>query len=105
VTTRFARFAVGQIVRHALFNYRGVVVDVDAEFRGSETWYERQALSRPPKDRPWYHLLRDGTATRTYVAERNLDPDETGDPIRHPDLDAFFSHFEGGTYVARSRGN
>jgi heat shock protein HspQ len=100
-----ARYAVGQVVHHTLFDYRGVVVDVDAEFSLSNEWYETMALSRPPRDRPWYHVLRHGTAVRTYVAERNLNAETSGDPIQHPDLDAFFVSFEGGRYVARDRGN
>ena len=100
-----ARFAVGQVVHHRLFDYRGVVVDVDPVFDGTDEWYEAMARSRPPKDAPWYHVLRDGTAIYTYVAERNLEPDDTGDPILHPDLEHHFAGFEDGHYVPKRRGN
>lgn len=102
---RIAKFAVGQTVRHALFNYRGVIVDVDPEFAGTEAWYRKMAPSRPPKDRPWYHVLMHGTDTRTYVAERNLQADDSGDPIDHPDLNAYFDAFVDGTYRPCRRGN
>ncbi|MCU0837800.1 MAG: heat shock protein HspQ [Rhodospirillales bacterium] len=102
---RIAKFAVGQIVHHTLFNYRGVIVDVDAEYSGTNAWYEEMAPSRPPKSRPWYHVLMHGTDTRTYVAERNLEADDSGDPIDHPDLERYFVAFADGTYVARQRGN
>ncbi len=102
---RIAKFAVGQIVHHTLFNYRGVVVDVDAEYSGTNAWYEEMAPSRPPKSRPWYHVLMHGTDTRTYVAERNLEADDSGDPIDHPELERYFVGFTDGAYVARQRGN
>ena len=71
-----ARFFVGQIVEHNRFGYRGVVFGVDAEFGLSEEWYEEMARSRPPKDRPWYHVLVDGALHSTYVAERHLEASE-----------------------------
>ena len=101
----YARFSVGQVVRHKLFNYQGVVVDVDPEFCGSQEWYRKMAPSRPPKDAPWYKVLRHSTENHTYAAERNLESDQTGDPINHPDLDAYFLAFIEGTYIARDRGN
>jgi heat shock protein HspQ len=66
-----ANFSIGQIVQHRLFNYRGVVIDVDYKFLGTEDWYEQVARSRPPKEQPWYHVLVDNSIHQTYVAERN----------------------------------
>lgn len=103
--TRFAKFSVGQVIRHRLFNYRGVIVDVDPDYRGTPDWYEQMAPSRPPQDKPWYHVLMHGTDTRTYVAERNIELDDSGDPIEHPDLDGYFSGFADGAYATRRRGN
>ena len=71
---RQARFEIGQVVDHRLFGYRGVIYNVDATFQLSEECYEQVAKSRPPKDRPWYHVLPDGATHTTYVAERNLGP-------------------------------
>ena len=96
-----AKFHVGQTVQHRMFNYRGVVVDVDPEFRGTEEWYEQMAGSRPPKDKPWYHVLVHEASHWTYVAERNLVADDSGEPIRHPDLDQVFSSVHDGSYVRR----
>lgn len=93
-----SKFAVGQIVHHKKFGYRGVVVDVDPVFQGTEEWYGAVAKSRPPKDRPWYHVLVDGASHSTYVAERHLEPDESGREIHHPALDRFFDGFTGGRY-------
>ena len=67
-----ARFFVGQIVEHNKAGYRGVIFGVDQVFSLSEEWYEQVARSRPPKDRPWYHVLVDGAEHSTYVAERHL---------------------------------
>ena len=96
-----ARFRVGQPIHHKTFDYRGVVVDVDPAFGLSDEWYERMASSQPPKDAPWYHVLVHDTAHVTYVAERNLEPDLTGRPIEHPELERFFERFENGLYVVR----
>jgi len=94
-----SQFSVGQLVHHRLFDYRGVIVDVDRDFQGSEEWYDAVARTQPPKDRPWYHVLVHGEAHATYVAERNLEPDDSKDPIVHPMLNHFFSRFEKGRYV------
>ncbi len=92
------KYAVGQLVHHRLFQYRGVVVDVDAEFSLSDQWYDEVARSRPPRDQPWYRVLVDGSDEVTYVAERNLQADDTGIPIEHPLLGEFFNEFRQGYY-------
>ena len=97
-----ARFAIGELVHHKLFGYRGVVFDVDPVYSGSDEWYEEVAQSRPPKDQPWYHVLPDGEEHHTYVAERNLEADSTADPIEHPGVEYFFERLENGVYVPRS---
>ena len=79
-----------------------MTVDVDATFQGSEEWYETMARTRPPKDQPWYHVLVHEAEHMTYVAERNLGPDLSGQPIRNPDLGQFFDEMRDGIYV-RSR--
>jgi heat shock protein HspQ len=94
-----ARFAVGELIHHRLFDYRGVVVDVDPTCQASEAWYETVARSRPPRNKPWYHVLVHGAGHMTYVAERNLERDASGEPIAHPLLSRFFTGFEEGHYV------
>ena len=95
-----AKFSVGQLIEHVLFGYRGVITDVDPSFQLSDEWYEEVALSRPPKDQPWYHVLVHDSDTMTYVAERNLEPDLSEEPIRHPLLSHFFEGFRDGCYAA-----
>jgi heat shock protein HspQ len=92
------RFHTGQVIRHRLFDYRGVVVGVDHTFQHSEEWYEQMARSRPPKDQPWYHVLVHGGDHTTYVAERNLETDSSGQPIEHPLLSEVFDKFVDGFY-------
>lgn len=99
------KFAIGELVHHRRFNYRGVIVDIDPRFQGSAQWYESVALSRPPKNKPWYHVLVDNAIHSTYVAERNLEPEEHNDPIRHPLLSRFFSRLEDGRYISKNPGN
>ncbi len=97
------KFTIGQIVHHKMFDYRGVVVDVDPVFNSSEEWYEQVALSEPPKDKPWYYVLVDGATHQTYVAEKNLENDESGKPIDHPQVAEFFSGVIDGVYVMKHR--
>ncbi len=105
MSERRARFSVGQLVHHRLFDYRGVVVDADPRFEGTDEWYEQVARSRPPKDQPWYHVLPHDSQHATYVAERNLEPDDSDEPIRHPMIDEFFEDFRDGHYVANGKVN
>lgn len=94
-----AKFYIGQIIHHSRFNYRGVIVDVDPEFCGTESWYEQVARSRPPKDQPWYRILVDGAEHETYVAERHLEDDADHAPIAHPMVEEYFSGYENGQYL------
>ena len=103
--SKTAAFAVGQLISHKLFNYRGVVYDVDPAFQGTDEWYEAVARSRPPKDEPWYHVLVDGADHTTYVAERNLEADDSGRPINHEFVSVFFDEIRDGAYVARRSTN
>ncbi len=100
-----ANFRVGQLVHHKLFDYRGVVIDVDPTFQGSDLWYQANARSRPPKDQPWYHVLVHDADHRTYVAERNLAPDDSGEPVDHPELNEFLAEFRDGAYVSHRGAN
>jgi len=93
------KFYVGQLIHHALFDYRGVVVDVDPEFQGTEEWYRQVARSKPPKKQPWYHVLVDNGQHMTYVAEKNLEPDRSDQSIDHPLIPHFFTGFEKGRYI------
>ncbi len=103
--TTDAMFSVGQVVIHSLFHYRGVIVDVDPCFQGSEEWYERVALTRPPRERPWYRVLVHNSISETYVAERNLESDTSGDPVNHPMVKTYFGNFKAGCYPHSERLN
>ena len=100
-----AAFSVGQLVRHRLFGYRGVVYDVDANFLLSDEWYDQMARSRPPKDRPWYHVLVDTGTHATYVAQRNLQADESSEPIDHPLVSQLFGELRDGRYEPGQKPN
>jgi heat shock protein HspQ len=92
------KFSVGELVNHRLFGYRGVIVDVDQDFQATEEWYEVVAKSRPPKNKPWYHVLVHESNHSTYVAEQNLETDDGLEPITHPMVEHFFSRFDHGRY-------
>ena len=101
-----ARFGIGDVVRHKIFDFRGVVFDVDPEFANSEEWYEAipEAL-RPSKDQPFYHLLADNAESSyvAYVSQQNLVVDESDEPIEHPAIATMFDRLEGGGYRLRDQ--
>jgi len=100
-----AKFSIGQCIYHRLFDYRGVIVDVDPVFSGSDEWYEQVAKSRPPKDEPWYHVLVHDEGNETYVAEQNLSGDDSNEPVNHPLLEEFFVGFDQGVYLTGRQAN
>ena len=99
-----ARFAIGDVVRHRMFDFRGVIFDVDPEFANTEEWYEAiPADVRPRKDQPFYHLLAENSESSyvAYVSQQNLIADESDEPIDHPAIAAYFKGFEDGRYALR----
>ena len=99
-----ARFSIGDVVRHRLFGFRGVVFDVDPVFSNSEEWYRAiPAEIRPAKDQPFYHLLAENGETSyiAYVSQQNLLPDDSEEPVDHPALSGLFAGYEGGRYRLR----
>ena len=103
--TANAHFSIGDLVHHKLFDYRGVIIDVDPRLMLSDEWYESVARSRPPKDQPWYRVLVHDATHETYVAERNLESDASSAPVRHPLVDTFFRDFSDGHYSTAGRMN
>jgi heat shock protein HspQ len=86
---RIAKFQIGQVVRHRLYPFRGVVFDIDPVFANTEEWYESIPTDvRPHKDQPFYHLFAENDETEyvAYVSEQNLLPDTSGEPVRHPQV-------------------
>ena len=99
--SRSARYALGQVVRHRVFPFRGIIFDVDPVFANTEEWWLSIPEDvRPTKDQPFYHLLAQNAETEyvAYVSEQNLVPDDTGEPVDHPDLPDMFGDFENGAY-------
>ena len=96
-----AKYNLGQVLRHRKHDFRGVVYDIDPVFANSEEWYQNiPEEQRPNKDQPFYHLLaeNDESFYMAYVSEQNLVPDESGEPIDHPEVSEFFGEFEDGAY-------
>ena len=96
------KFEIGQVIHHQLFDYRGVIFGAHSEFRGSDSWYEQVAMTRPPKDEPWYRVLVHGSAQTTYVAERNLSSEANATAIEHPLVPLLFDELEGSVYSRTS---
>lgn len=99
-----ARFAVGDVVRHRLFDFRGVVFDIDPVFANTEEWY--QAIPedvRPRKDQPFYHLLAENADSSyiAYVSQQNLVADDTLEPVSHPAIAGLFDGYRNGRYQLR----
>ena len=99
-----AKFRIGQVVRHRIYPFRGVIFDVDPEFSNTEEWWNSiPEHVRPRRDQPFYHLFAENAETEyvAYVSEQNLVLDESGDPVRHPQVDEFFHGVENGEYTVR----
>lgn len=97
-----AKFDIGQVVRHRIYPFRGVIFDVDPQFANTEEWWEAIPEDvRPRKDQPFYHLLAENETSYyvAYVSEQNLVPDRTGEPVEHPEVEAMFGAFEGDRYT------
>ena len=98
-------FNIGGIVKHRIYPFRGVIVDVDPEFANTEEWYQSiPAEIRPSRDQPYYHLMAENTETfyTAYVSQQNLVDDGDNGPLEHPDLDEIFSGMEKGKYHLRN---
>ena len=98
------RFAIGDVVKHRVFDFRGVIFDIDPVFANSEEWY--QAIPediRPDRDQPFYHLLAesDDSDYVAYVSQQNLVMDSITGPVSHPDVHQYFEQFENGRYRMR----
>jgi heat shock protein HspQ len=99
-----ARFGIGEVVRHRLFDFRGVIFDVDPVFANSDEWYEAIPEDiRPSKDQPFYHLLAENAEQSyvAYVSQQNLVHDESEEPIEHPAIGNYFRDFDGSRYQLR----
>ncbi len=99
-----ARFAIGDVVRHKLFDFRGVVFDIDPVFANSEEWYEAIPQDmRPRRDQPFYHLLAENEDSSyvAYVSQQNLLEDSAGGPVDHPSVPQLFEEFLAGRYRLR----
>ena len=95
-------FRPGQVVLHRRYGYRGVVVDADEECQAADDWY-RGNQTQPPREQPWYHVLKDGSEEITYVAQSNLSPEPSGREVEHPFIARFFDGFEDGVYLRNDR--
>src|SRR5690348_1139252 len=103
---RTAKFAIGQVVKHRIYPFRGVIFDVDPVFSNTEEWLASIPEEvRPRRDQPFYHLLAENAQTTyvAYVSEQNLLPDESGKPVSHPQVPQFFKELKSGYYVQRER--
>ena len=104
--SRDAKFGIGQVVKHRFYPFRGVIFDVDPVFANTEEWWRSiPAEVRPAKEQPFYHLYAENEDSQyvAYVSEQNLVSDESGEPVRHPQVRETFERTEDGKYSARGR--
>ena len=95
------QFSIGQVVRHRVYEFRGVIVDVDPEFSNTEEWWQSIPEEvRPRRNQPFYHLLaeNESNAYEAYVSEQNLLIDDSGEPVNHPQVAEVFGEFLGNSY-------
>jgi heat shock protein HspQ len=101
---KFAKYKIGQVVKHRIFPFRGVVFDIDPTFSNTEEWWlSIPEHMRPNKDQPFYHLFAENTESEyvAYVSEQNLLPDNSSEPIRHPQVAEEFEQDSHGDYRPR----
>ncbi len=105
MSVRAAKFRIGEVVRHRIFEFRGVVYDVDPVFANTEEWYQSiPPAVRPRKDQPFYHLYAvnaDQGPYQAYVSEQNLLPDGENGPVEHPDVKRGFGELVDGIYLQK----
>lgn len=99
-----ARFSIGDVVKHRMFGFRGVVFDIDPVFANSEEWYEAiPEAARPDKHQPFYHLLAENGESSyvAYVSQQNLVADDSDEPVEHPAITGMFGPYADGKYRLR----
>ncbi|ODA68634.1 Heat shock protein HspQ [Methyloligella halotolerans] len=99
-----AKYQIGQVVRHRIYPFRGVIFDVDPAFNNTEEWYQSIPEDvRPSKEQPFYHLLAENAETEyiAYVSEQNLMPDESDEPLRHSQVSELFEDLQDGVFRFR----
>ena len=104
--SRNAKFGIGQVVKHRFYPFRGVIFDVDPVFSNTEEWWRSiPAEVRPSKEQPFYHLYAENADSQyvAYVSEQNLMSDESGEPVRHPQVSETFERTDDGRYCVRDR--
>jgi heat shock protein HspQ len=94
-----AEYNIGDIIFHRVHDFRGVIVDVDPQFEGSEEWYDMYTSNQPPKNSPWYHILVDEESSMAYVSEQNICTDSDQGEIENPMIDDLFSKYDSGHYL------
>ena len=102
---RLAKYGIGDVVKHRVYPFRGVIFDVDPVFANTEEWWRAIPEEvRPSKDQPFYHLFAENSETQymAYVSEQNLLPDTTGEPVRHPQIDDMFVKTRDGRYKVKA---
>ena len=105
MSTNIAKFAIGEVVKHRHFDFRGVIYDVDFEFNNSEEWYQSIPKDvRPKKNQPFYHLLAESNEVtyEAYVSEQNLLLDNSNEPVKHPLIEEIFIGKKGSSYLKPS---
>ncbi len=106
MSARIAKFGIGQVVKHRVYPFRGVIYDVDPTFANTEEWWRSiPADVRPSKDQPFYHLYAENADSQyvAYVSEQNLLPDNSGKPVRHPRVNEAFERTPDGNYRFRGK--
>lgn len=99
------QFFLGQIIEHKLFDYKGIIFDVDFEYTGSDDWYNKVAHSRPSKNQPWYRILVDNATHQTYVAEQNLKKASQQSTINNPLIELYFTKTANNIYTVKIKKN
>ncbi|KAK3884405.1 hypothetical protein Pcinc_011309 [Petrolisthes cinctipes] len=101
---KYVKWRVGQVVKHNLRGYKGVIIGWDIKAKAPEEWIQMMHMDKKHwRDQPQYTLLvdaKDRPAEITYVPQENITP-IINTEVDHPDLYNFFDTFDGAQYIPR----
>jgi len=86
---RLAKYKLGEVVKHRVFPFRGVVFDIDPVFNNTEEWWQSipRTCGRPRTSRSIICSPRTLKAnTSPMCRSRTCCRDTSGKPVRHPQI-------------------
>ncbi|XP_014681547.1 PREDICTED: F-box only protein 21-like [Priapulus caudatus] len=100
------KFRVGQVIKHKIWGYRGVIIGWDEDAKAPEWWVNQNHPDDKPdwRTQPNYSVIVDTrdrpTPQSTYIPQENIEVLKQT-KIIHPVLDDYFENYDGTQYLIR----